>query len=383
MLPKAGKNILKPESYRPITLLSTISKVFESLLLRHLTPHITPRPEQFGFRSEHSTTLQLSRVLHLLSSTMNKKEYAVAVFLDIEKAFDRVWHDGLTHKLTTSDAPRRVVKVVQSFLSNRSFRVVVDGALSAPRPVRAGVPQGSCLSPACYSRYADDIPTTPQSTLALYADDAAYITTSLNGKHAALKMQRALDLLPDWLAKWRLSVNVGKTQAIVTGSAPLPPPLKFQGVDVDWTPRAKYLGVTIDRRLSMGPHVHRVAAQARVARARLKPVLSSHLPAHVRLGVYKLYVRPILTYAAPAWFALTGEGNLMRNDVIQRDLGIEGLDEHVQRLAKDMFARADASAWPHVKQLAPWHARPPDARRLPRDLVGDVDGPVAPDMTPE
>ncbi|KAJ8710242.1 hypothetical protein PYW07_009608 [Mythimna separata] len=394
MLPKAGKNVLKPESYRPITLLPTISKVFEKLLLRHLTPHITPRPEQFGFRAEHSTTLQLSRVLHLLSSAMIRKEYGVAVFLDMEKAFDRVWHDGLVYKLATSDTPRRVVKVVQAFLSHRLFRVVVDGALSAPRPVAAGVPQGSCVSPACYSRYTDDIPTTPDATLALFADDAAYITTSMNAKYAAKKMQRALDLLP-WLAKWRLSVNVSKTQALVTGLAPLPPRLKLCGAEIEWAPRAKYLGVTIDRRLTMGAHARNVAAQGRAVRHRLKPVLSSRLPVRVKLGIYKAYIRPVLTYAAPAWFALTCETNrvplraqqhlalrsvvdaphIVRNDIIQRDLGMESLDEFVRRLATGMFARADASAWPHVKHLAPWHARPPDARRLPRDLVAGCDSP--------
>ncbi|KAJ8703943.1 hypothetical protein PYW07_013237 [Mythimna separata] len=145
----------------------------------------------------------------------------------------------------------------------------------------------------------------------------------------------------------------------------------------------------------MGPHARNVAAQGQAVRHRLKPVLSSRLPVRVKLGIYKAYIRPVLTYAAPAWFALTCETNriplraqqhlalrsvvdaphIVRNDIIQRDLGMESLDEFVRRLATGMFARADASAWPHVKHLAPWHARPPDARRLPRDLVAGCDSP--------
>lgn len=97
-------------------------KLFETLLLVHLTLHITPRPEQYGFWSEHSTTLQLSRVLHHLTVTHNRKEHVVAVFLDMEEAFD--WA-GLIHKLTTSQTPRRLIKVLASFLQDRRFRVSV------------------------------------------------------------------------------------------------------------------------------------------------------------------------------------------------------------------------------------------------------------------
>ncbi|CAH2207419.1 jg26517 [Pararge aegeria aegeria] len=88
--------------------------------------------------------------------------------------------------------------------------------------------------------------------LALYADDAAYVTTSLTGPHAAIKMQRALDALPTWLKDWRLKVNVAKTQAISIGRSawtPAPPPVSLLGETVDWSPTAKYLGVTIDRGL--------------------------------------------------------------------------------------------------------------------------------------
>lgn len=390
MLPKPGKNILKPDSYRPITLLSCISKLFERLLLRHLVPHITPRREQFGFRREHSTTLQLARVLHQVAVAWNKREHTVAVFLDMEKAFDRVWHAGLIYKLAESPAPRRIVKVISSFLSGRRFKVMVEDAMSTEHPVAAGVPQGSCLSPICYSRYTDDIPVEGGAELALYADDAAYLTSSIRSKHAAVKMQRALDALPDWLSKWRLSVNVMKTQAIViTRQTNHPPQLRLQGVDIEWSPKVKYLGVTIDRRLTMGPHVSNVVTQTRIARNLLRPVLSSKLPLRVKVGVYKTYIRTRLTYAAPAWYQLVAETHrrklraqqalslravadaprYVRNSTIQRDLKIESLDDFISRLATTMFARADDSQLPHIQDLAPQHARPPDGKAYPRELI--------------
>ncbi|KAJ2937340.1 hypothetical protein O0L34_g19223 [Tuta absoluta] len=390
MLPKPGKNTLKPESYRPITLLPTISKVFEKLLLRHMRPHIMPREEQFGFRAEHSTTLQLSRVLHDMTAALNKRETTVAVFLDMEKAFDRVWHPGLVYKLSTSTTPRRVVKIVATFLEDRRFQVAVEDALSQVRRIAAGVTQGSCLSPVCYARYTDDIPVEGGTKLALYADDAAFFSVSLNTRHAARKMQIALDALPAWLAKWRLTVNVGKTQAIIVGRGRRDPPkLKLHGQEIGWSAQAKYLGVTIDRNLSMVQHVKNVIGQAGAATALLRPILRSRLPLRMKLGVFKAYIRTRLTYAAPAWYAVVSETNrqrlraqqskalraiadaprFVRNEVIRRDLKVETLDEFVSKLSTGMFARADRSDFEHLRNLAPYHARPPDWKPYPRELA--------------
>lgn len=392
MLPKPGKNPLKPGSYRPITLLSAISKVFEKLLLQHLVPHIEARPEQFGFRSEHSTTLQLSRVLHYITTALNKKESVAAVFLDMEKAFDRVWHTGLLYKLSLSPAPRRIVKVIASFLDERKIRVRVEDALSSEKPVAAGVPQGSCLSPVLYSWYTDDIPAPPNTTLALYADDAAYISTSLSkqSQNARDRLQTALDSLPEWLDRWRLAVNVQKTQAILFGEKrKMPTRLVLNGEEIAWVDKAKYLGVVIDRRLSMREHVRAVAGQVRAATAALMPVFKSRLPLRAKVGVYKTYLRSKLTYAAPAWFALAskaskatlrarqsvairrlaGAPRYVRNSTLARDLKIESVDDFVARLADRMFGAADASRHSHIRGIAPYHTRPPDGRAFPRDLV--------------
>ncbi|GBP42181.1 RNA-directed DNA polymerase from mobile element jockey [Eumeta japonica] len=150
-LPKAGKDPRKPENIRPITLLSHVAKTFERALLTKLRLFLTPRQEQYGFREGHSTTLQLIRVLHYLASERNCERYTVAVLLDMEKAFDRVWHDGLIYKLMDTSLPPALTKVVANFLQRRSFCVAVDDVLSAPRPIRAGVPQSSCLSPELYA----------------------------------------------------------------------------------------------------------------------------------------------------------------------------------------------------------------------------------------
>ncbi|CAK1540365.1 unnamed protein product [Leptosia nina] len=389
-IPKPGKDVLRAASYRPISLLSTQSKLFESLLLPRLNRCAEPRPEQFGFRPGHSTTLQLARVLHAAATAVNKKEVLAAVFLDMEKAFDRVWHAGLVSRLIELRFPRRVVALVHSFLLDRRFHVAVGGAYSSPRAITAGVPQGGVLSPALYTIFTDDVPAAPGSMVALYADDTAYLASSIRAAHAAAKLQRSLDLLPAWLEERRLVANAAKSQAILFGAGRLPPALHLQDADIPWRPEVTYLGVVLDRRLKLRHHAVRAAGRAAAAASKLRPLLSSRLPTRAKLALYRQYIRPHLTYAAPAWYGLTAEyvrqrlravqnktlrrivdaPRFVRNATIARDLRQESLDDFIKRLATQMFARADASSFAHLRDIAPHHSRPPDHRRaFPRELV--------------
>lgn len=99
--------------------------------------------------------------------------------------------------------------------------MVVDSDLSSLKKASAGVPQGSCLSPSLYSIFTNDVPVTSEADLALFADDVAFVTSSIKSAHAAKNMQRVLDLLPSWFNQWRLRVNVGKTQAMTVSKPQL------------------------------------------------------------------------------------------------------------------------------------------------------------------
>ena len=391
MFVKQYKNPRKADSYRPITLLSATSKLLEKLLLPLLQAQFQPRTEQFGFRSGHSTTLQATRVLHQITNTVNRKEGAAAVFLDVAGAFDRVWHLGLLHKMIQADLPLYLLKFTAAFLQGRSYRVRVESAISSSHPISAGVPQGSVLSPIFYSIYTDDIPLKDGTTLALYADDIALISASLTVAHAAYKLQEALELLPEWLAKWRLNLNVSKTQAIHFGHLRrAPPSLTIGNEAVEWKKQVTYLGIVIDRQLKMLPQVVKATSAARVALHMLRPLFRSRLPLKTRLLLYKMYVRSRLTYAAPAWYALTNPRlrsklqtvqNIalrlvaqapycVRNATLHRDLCVESLEDHIRRLATQAFHRADTSSHFHIINIAPLHSRPPDVSRpTPRDLI--------------
>jgi hypothetical protein len=101
----------------------------------------------------------------------NNDMSTAAVFLDVEKAFDTTWHPGLLYKLSKMHFSASLIKLISSFLSKRKFRDLVEGEMSTPREIQAGVPQGSVLSPTLYSLYINDAPQSPGVHLALLGDD--------------------------------------------------------------------------------------------------------------------------------------------------------------------------------------------------------------------
>jgi hypothetical protein len=137
-----------------------------------------------------------------------------AVFLDIEKAFDTTWHNGLLYKFSKMNFSASLIKLVSSFLSSRKFSVLVKGKMSAPRIMKAGVPQGSVLSPTLFNMYINDTPKTTGVNLALFADDACLYATECKEGYVLRKLQRVLISMAEWSKNWNIKFNEEKTQAI-------------------------------------------------------------------------------------------------------------------------------------------------------------------------
>jgi retron-type reverse transcriptase len=121
-----------------------------------------------------------------------------AVFLDIEKTFEKIWHRGLLYKLSDLKFSTSLIKFINSFLSQRKFRISVKGELSTPRDIQAGVPQGSVLSPILYSLYINDTPQTPGVYLGLFADDTCIYATDRKEGYVLRKFQRGLSAIQTW-----------------------------------------------------------------------------------------------------------------------------------------------------------------------------------------
>jgi hypothetical protein len=150
-LPKAGNDPKFPKNLCPISFLSTIGKLFQKFILKIVQRYTEEsgllNARQFGSRARHSTTLQCKRLTDHVTLNFNNNMSTVAVFLDIGKAFDKMWQLGMLYKLPELKYVISLINLISSFLSQGKVRVSVEGEISAPRDIQAGASQGSVLSP--------------------------------------------------------------------------------------------------------------------------------------------------------------------------------------------------------------------------------------------
>ena len=169
-------------------------------------------PEQFGFQSKLDTTLQLTRLIDHITSNFNNQLVTIATFLDVEKAFDKAWHNGILYKMIAHNMNLDLIKFIQSFLADRSFTVARYGRQSTIKFMEAGVPQGSVLAPLLYNILICDTPAEPGTYKALYADDTCLFATERNPSQALIKMQKSLDSIESWSNRWNIKINPEKNK---------------------------------------------------------------------------------------------------------------------------------------------------------------------------
>lgn len=312
---KPGKDPTNPKSYRPISLLSAASKLFEKLILTRVLDHVNNNniflQEQFGFRKGHSTSHQLYRVVSIINRNKSVAKSTVMGLLDVEKAFDNVWHNGLIFKLYRYNFPNYLIKIIQHYLKDRQFRVAIDGEISDSLLIPAGVPQGSLLGPILYSIYTSDVPQLPDGCyLSLFADDTALMVKGRNTKTAVRKLQECLDSFQQYASLWKIKLNAAKTQVIIfpyNRSPRLLPPenckIVMDGFPLDWSAEVMYLGLTIDQKLLFRSHVDKVKAKCNKIVKALYPLINrrSKLCLKNKIAIYKQIIAPVIEYAMPVW----------------------------------------------------------------------------------
>ena len=201
-------------------LVKSLKKLVNNRLVDHLENCSLFSDFQYGFRSSRSTKDLLTVVSDRIARAFNKSGATRTVALDISKAFDRVWHGGLLHKLKSYGISGKIFGVISSFLSNRWFRVVVVGKSSQEYPVNAGVPQGSILVPTLFLLSINDLPDDVICNIAIYADDTTLYSKCDQASDLWQQLELACELESDLLdtvnkgRKWIVDFNAGKTQLV-------------------------------------------------------------------------------------------------------------------------------------------------------------------------
>lgn len=364
-----------------------MGKVCELVILQRLSNSVeannTIPDEQFGFRQHHSTDHQVLRVVEYATEGFNRKQSTGAIFLDVSKAFDKVWHEGLLYKIAHANIPIGLCRLTASFLKQRRFRIKLDQTKSTLRPATAGVPQGSTLSPLLFSLFIHDIPRTRNTELALYADDTAVYSRSTAPWLITRRLQEAAENLEDWFSRWRIGVNAEKSTAMFLSKRLHQPDrgIMIFNQEIPWRDTTKYLGIIIDRKLLWKAHIQARANKTKAALSSLFCLLNrkSKLNSKNKIKIYKAILRPMMTYGCSVWgtAATTHIQQLqtiqnkvlrmsvdapwfIRNAQLHRDLDIPYINEYIQELAENTFTRADQHHNPLIRAMGNY--TPEDAR---------------------
>ena len=300
-IPKSGdKSVVS--NYRPISLLSCISKVLEKLVYDRVYDFIIQSISisQFGFVRNRSSLQQLLLYSEYLHAAHDRHVQVDALYLDIRKAFDIVPHDRLLQKLRSIGIAGPLWDFFEAYLSSRRHCVVVDGFCFDFLPVTSGVPQGSILGPLLFIVYINDLSLVPISSRSyFYADDTKLCTRV----SYSASLQADLDHVCQWSDQHQLSFNVAKCSLLhfQNASSSVLSSYTLNGIDIPSSTHCRDLGVNFSTDLSWSLHYKVISQRAYGKLSLLRRTFSSSIPVKVKKLLYLSLVRPHLTYCSPVW----------------------------------------------------------------------------------
>ena len=270
-------------------------------MLKYFLDNNLISPKQSGFRPGDSCINQLLSITHDISTSFDNGLEVRRVFLDISKAFDKVWHDRLIYKLKQNGIKDKLLCLLIDFLKNRPQRAALNGQFSSWTKVNAGVPQGSILGPLLFLIYINDLPNGLQSNPKLFADDTSLFSTVQDITTSTVSLNNDLTKISEWPAQWKVNFYPDPSKQVQellfsrkTSSKPHPS-LNFNENPVHQVQLRKHLGWFLDPNISFDEHIQCILIKTRkIVRfiRKLQPII----PMTALLTIYKSCLRPHLTY---------------------------------------------------------------------------------------
>ncbi|KAK3567474.1 hypothetical protein QTP86_019979, partial [Hemibagrus guttatus] len=292
VIPILKKPALDPSdisNYRPVSLLSFLSKILERVVCNQLSDYLMQNnlhdPNQSGFKAAHSTETALLAVTEKLHAARSAKLSSVLILLDLSAAFDAVNHKTLLSTLRSLGICGTAWEWFASYLDGRSYQVTWKGLTSAPRRLSTGVPQGSVLGPLLFSLYTHSLGKVISShgfSYHCYADDTQLIFSfPPSDTTASARISACLVDISSWMTAHQLKLNPSKTELLVIPGDPFPAhdlAISLNNSMISPSATARNLGVTMDNQLSFSSHVTNVTRSCRFLLyniRRIRPFLST------------------------------------------------------------------------------------------------------------
>ena len=342
-------------NYRPISLLPSISKIFEKTVYKQLYDYLISNKllykSQYGFRHGHSTELASLELTDRIMKDLDNKRIPIAIFLDLSKAFDTLDHEILLYKLKYYGVKNSALSWFQSYLSDRYQFVDYDGNTSAMLPISTGVPQGSILGPLLFLVYMNDINEVCKTFKSiLYADDTTLAEPlcsfdvhidrqPYNRDVISANINLELKQIHTWLSANKLSLNIPKTKFMIFHNKQrkidnIVPNLVIDGHIIERVHDFNFLGLTIDQNMSWDPHINKISSKISRTLGTMNK-LKNFLPTHVLKLIYNSLILPHLQYAILAWgFKLSRVFKLQKRAV--RLITKSKYNSHTEPLFKSM-----------------------------------------------
>ena len=253
-------------NYRPISVLPTVSKVFERLMGTQISAYMSQYLSSLlcGFRKGYNAQHALIRAIEKWRTCLDKGGKVGAMFMDLSKAFDCIRHDLLIAKLHAYGFSREALLLVYSYLENRQQRVKINGSFSNYKHVQLGVPQGSVLGPLFFNIYINDLLLSIQETdICNYADDTTIYTCDMRLENVISMLENDSKIIIEWFGNNYMKLNEDKCHFMIFGERTNQDVvINIGNCTVDNSQEEKLLGVLIDSNLNFEKHVSNICKKA-------------------------------------------------------------------------------------------------------------------------
>ena len=338
---------LSCDNYRPISLLSSISKILEKFVANQLVNHLEFNKllykHQYGFQRNKSTVHNLLHLTNFVSKELNEKKFVIGIFLDLKKAFDVVNHSILIKKLKHLGLNNKVLEWFTSYLNGRSQCVDINGHISTEKSINISVLQGSILGPLLFICFINDLPTVTNLLTLLFADDTAGLKSGFNLQELIAEVNIEINKLANWFRSNKMAVNVSKTKYIIfkpkgvkvevdqnngivydeneigqpKDKTKITPLIRIHDKSVELCNRTyKLLGLYLDEHLSFDHHCDYI--RSKISQSNFIISRAKHfLPQKCLVTLYYALVHPHLLYCLPV-YSCTSSKNINKLELIQK-----------------------------------------------------------------